>query len=186
MRKLAPVLLLAGLAACYEKSNAAAETAPAPAGATWDMTYLSTGHPIVARTEDGGTLTREAEVEALVNSYRVSIGLNALQSVADLRDVARAHSEHMIAHEFFGHRSPEEDLPADRVRLAGLGEARVGENIAAGYSTAQSAFDAWLASEGHRANIEDPSWTHHGVGYAFSASDRGAYYDYWTHNFVRR
>ena len=73
-----------------------------------------------------------------------------------------------------------------RAALAGLGHAKYGENIAAGYSGALSVFNAWLASDGHRANIEDPEWTHHGVGYAFTPADPGQYLDYWTHNFLRR
>ena len=181
------LLPMAALAACFEKaSDAEAAPATVSTSATWELTYETTGHPIVATTRDGGVLSRESDVEALVNNYRVSLGLPALQSLPTARDVARAHSEHMIAHSFFDHRSPEADLPGDRAAKAGLGHERYGENIAAGYTTAQSVFNAWMGSAGHKSNIEDPTWTHHGVGYAFAPSDPSFYYDYWTHDFLRQ
>ena len=185
--KWTALLPLLALAACFEKNAGSDDSTPtATAGATWEVTYPTTGHPLVATSRDGAVLSRESEVEALVNNYRVSLGLSALQPTASVRNVARAHSEHMIAHSFFDHRSPELDMPWDRAAKAGLAFTRFGENIAAGYTSPQSAFNAWLASAGHRANIEDPVWTHHGVGYAFSPTDPACYYDYWTHDFLRQ
>lgn len=40
----------------------------------------------------------------------------------------------------------------------------VGENIAYGYTSSSSVFQGWLNSSGHRANIENPNYTHVGFG----------------------
>jgi uncharacterized protein YkwD len=45
-----------------------------------------------------------------------------------------------------------------------------GENIAMGYRSAQSVFDGWMASDGHRANILNPSYTQMGIGHVASGS----------------
>jgi uncharacterized protein YkwD len=58
-----------------------------------------------------------------------------------------------------------------------------GENIAAGYSSPQTAFDAWMASPGHKENIERDGWTYSGVGYWYDSAS--TYQWYWTQNFTR-
>ncbi len=50
-----------------------------------------------------------------------------------------------------------------------------GENIAAGYQTPSAVLEGWLGSPGHRANIENCGFTHHGVGLNES---------HWTHMFI--
>jgi uncharacterized protein YkwD len=157
-----------------------------PASGSSTVTY-DNGHPLVFETTDPMTRANEADVEALINNHRVAMGMNALQSVSLVQDVARAHSAHMIVHDpaFFDHVNPEGDRPADRAAQAGVASSSYSENIAAGYATAESVVAAWLASEGHRANIENPEWTHTGVGYACAPADPSGYYDYWTQNFMR-
>ena len=51
-----------------------------------------------------------------------------------------------------------------------------GENIAWGTGSGDRAFDMWINSSGHRANIENCSYTHHGVGLADGR---------WTHLFLQ-
>ncbi len=150
------------------------------------VTYPN-GHPIVFETSDESAHANEAAVEALANDHRVAMGLGALQSHAVMENVARGHSVHMIVHDpaFFDHANPEGDQPWDRAVKAGLAFLLYGENIAAGYATPESVFTAWMASEGHKANLENPDWTHHGLGYAYTPNDPSHYYDYWTHNFMR-
>lgn len=55
-----------------------------------------------------------------------------------------------------------------------------GENIAAGYTTAQSVLDGWMHSAGHKANILSPGWKVMGAGYTHSAS---SYRYWWSQNF---
>jgi uncharacterized protein YkwD len=61
---------------------------------------------------------------------------------------------------------------------AGISYQSAGENIAAGYSTGASVLSGWLGSSGHKANIENANYTHHGVGYVAEGN-------YWTHVFAR-
>lgn len=146
------------------------------------------GHPLSATTDDSGTLMFESELIRRVNDYRVARGLNALVDSPSLRAAARAHSKHMVLHRFFSHASPEGYSPGDRLTLLGIPWTSVGENIAAGYATPQAVFDAWLASPGHRENIESEQWTHAGVGYGLDGapSEEFPHAHFWTQNFVRR
>jgi hypothetical protein len=71
-------------------------------------------------------------------------------------------------------------MPPDRVKAFGYPQG-VGENIAAGFSTAQSVFDAWKASSGHNANMLGSSYKALGIG---RACNPNAYYKcYWVTDF---
>jgi len=119
----------------------------------------------------------DAEVVAFVdlaNAQRVSLGRRALVWNAVAAQVALAHSQDMATRSFFSHVNPDGQTPFDRMTAAGITFTTAGENIAWGFSTGQSVFDAWMASPGHRGNIENAAYTHHGVG---------RYGTYWTHVF---
>jgi uncharacterized protein YkwD len=68
-----------------------------------------------------------------------------------------------------------------RSHAAGYGQPS-GENIAWGYQTADQVMAAWMASPGHRANIQNCDLKAIGVGAAQSA--RGQLL--WTQDFGRR
>lgn len=150
------------------------------------LTYEN-GHPLALPTDDSLALSFEADVIQLVNDHRVSRGLNALVDHGPLRDVARAHAQHMIEHRFTGHTNPEGLDAGARFTRAGLSWSVAGENIAAGPATPLDAFNAWMASPGHRQNIEREGWTHIGVGYALDPAPTDAYpcAHYWTQNFLK-
>jgi uncharacterized protein YkwD len=57
----------------------------------------------------------------------------------------------------------------------------MGENIAAGFSTAQDVFNAWKNSPGHNANMLDPSFKAIGIGLATVSGSSYTYY--WTTDF---
>jgi uncharacterized protein YkwD len=73
---------------------------------------------------------------------------------------------------------------SDRISLQGYNWTTVAENIAAGTSmdTAQEAFDAWVNSPGHRANMLNPNITQIGIGMAYNATSTYGYY--WTTDFA--
>ena len=146
-------------------------------------TSYENGHPISLSTDDSHTLNQENEVVWIVNDYRVSIGLNALVSTTALSDVARAHSLHMVIHDFFAHQNPEGDSPGQRILKGGILWSMAGENLAAGYSSPETAFDAWMNSPGHKENIERVEWVFTGVGVWVDPSS--AYGTYFTQNFSR-
>lgn len=112
----------------------------------------------------------------LMNQHRVDVGCPALTWNADVAAVAQAHSEDMVARNFFAHTNPDGDSPFDRLANAGIDFSAAAENIAYGYPTPEAVLDAWLASDGHRANIENCALTEHGVGLQDA---------YWTHLFIR-
>jgi uncharacterized protein YkwD len=121
----------------------------------------------------------DAEVISFVdqmNAHRVSLGLAPLAWRSDLAAVATAHSQDMTDRDFFSHTNPDGQSPGDRITEAGITFTAWGENIAWGYPTGSSVLSAWLASSGHRANIENSLFTQHGVGKVGNI---------WTHVFLR-
>ena len=119
------------------------------------------------------------EVEAFVsamNAHRETVGCPALEWHGDLATVAQAHSDDMVARDFFAHTNPDGDSPFDRMRAAGIAFSSAAENIAWGYPTGQAVLAGWLDSDGHRANIENCALTQHGVGLSATM---------WTHVFIR-
>jgi uncharacterized protein YkwD len=112
----------------------------------------------------------------LMNAHRASVGCPELSWNSEVSAVAQAHSEDMIARDFFSHTNPDGDSPFDRLRDAGVSYSAAAENIAYGYPTAEAVLTGWLGSSGHRANIENCSLTEHGVGLEGS---------HWTHVFIR-
>ena len=114
----------------------------------------------------------------IMNSYRASIGLTQLQWDNKIFTIAQAHSDDMNNRDFFNHTNPDGDSPFDRIQDAGVSYSSAGENIAKGQTDAQQVFDDWINSPGHKANIENANYTHHGVGY--NAESHA-----WTHVFVK-
>ncbi len=104
-----------------------------------------------------------------INEVRVAHGMRALTADERLREIARAHSETMLAGGFLGHESPDGSLPADRVRAAGIDFRLVGENVARSLrplGAVHGVVDEWMTSPGHRANILTPDFRRTGVGAA--------------------
>jgi uncharacterized protein YkwD len=100
---------------------------------------------------------------------------------AALLRAARGHSQDMANNEYFDHQSRDGRSPADRARAAGYGSRFVGENIAAGRSTAEGTVEQWLDSPGHCLNMLSPEYHELGVGHeSSSARSLG---DYWTQLF---
>ena len=56
------------------------------------------------------------------------------------------------------------------------------ENIAAGYKSPEIVVNAWMNSEGHRANIMNPNFRKIGVGYVYDANDPFGHY--WQQMFT--
>ncbi|MGB1700951.1 MAG: CAP domain-containing protein, partial [Nannocystaceae bacterium] len=134
----------------------------------------------------------EEEVVALSNAAR-AMGATcgaagefppapALSMESRLRCAARRHSGAMGEDGFFAHDNPNTgSSPFDRIEDEGYGFAAAGENIAAGYATAQDVVDGWLASDGHCANLMSASFSHIGVGFAYVEGSE--YGHYWTQVF---
>ncbi|RKN06741.1 CAP domain-containing protein [Streptomyces radicis] len=125
---------------------------------------------------DAGQQAAEA-VLALVNEERANAGCRPLTLDAALTNLAIAHSRDMAERGYFDHTDPDGRTPWDRAAAAGVSHLG-GENIARGQPDARAVMDAWMASEGHRANILNCDYTTLGVGAHFA--DGGPW---WTQNF---
>jgi uncharacterized protein YkwD len=178
------LLLFAGIAACDAGGASPSIDVTGPSVTLDD----ANGHPLLLPNTDPGVAVFETELLRLVNDHRLLMGLSPLIPSTRLGDAARAHCRHMIDHRFFAHASPEGLTPAERLTLADVDWSSVGENIAAGYSTPQAVFDAWMASPEHRANMESDAFTYAGAGYAQDAAPTPDFPQvyYWAMAFLRR
>ncbi|MFF0727191.1 CAP domain-containing protein [Streptomyces sp. NPDC004134] len=123
------------------------------------------------------TTAAEAEVLRLVNQERAQAGCRPLTNDPELAKLAGDYSQDMAARGFFDHTDPDGNDPWERAQDYGIADLG-GENIARGQANAQSVMDAWMNSEGHRANILNCDFRTLGVGAHFA--DGGPW---WTQNF---
>ncbi len=134
--------------------------------AFWPGRVFAEGAP----TEVDAVALARAVVE-LTNQERQKAGLLPLRWNDTLAVAGSAHARDMAKRNYFAHNTPEGLTPVERARRAGYpaygwGGLFVGENLARGYSTAEAAVRAWMASEGHRLNMLDPKYRETGVGVA--------------------
>lgn len=122
-------------------------------------------------------LDYEQQVVTLVNAERAKYGLAALTLDETLCGYARVKSQDMHDQGYFSHTSPTYGSPFDMMRAFGVSYRTAGGNIAMGYATPAAVVEAWMNSEGHRANILSANYTTLGVGYV---ADGG----YWTQWFI--
>ena len=130
----------------------------------------------------------QASVLARINQYRAagadcrSAGsfapAQALVWNANLLQAASGHSQDMAARNYFSHTSADGRTMVDRINATGYVWSTIGENIAAGYPTVNAVIDAWMASDGHCANIMNPNFKD--VGVACVPSSTSTYRTYWT------
>lgn len=107
----------------------------------------------------------EQRVVELTNQERKKHGLSPLVVNSKLTESAKAKSQDMAEHDYFNHTSPTYGSPFDMMDKLGISYQTAGENIAKGQSTPESVVQAWMDSEGHKANILNPKFTHIGVGF---------------------
>jgi uncharacterized protein YkwD len=102
----------------------------------------------------------------------------ALTGDSRLDAAAQGHSDWMASTLTFSHTGAGGSQPWDRVTAKGYKWTTVGENIAAGYSTADAVVAGWLASPGHCNNIMNGAFSQAGVG--MKNTTAGSYHYYWT------
>ncbi len=83
-----------------------------------------------------------------------------------LNIAAQEHAEDMQRRRYFSHTSPEGADVGERANKAGYSWKGIGENIAWGQPTPESAVESWRNSYGHCANMMNPDYIHIGVGRA--------------------
>lgn len=120
----------------------------------------------------------ELEVLVLVNNYRVSKGLNTLEKIDYIATVAEGHDNYMIS---VGQVSHNNFAERHQALVTNLGAKTVSENVAYNYATPQGVFNAWLASDGHRVNMEG-DFTHFSIAIRANADGK----KYYTNLFMKK
>ncbi len=152
-----------------------------PPGGTRSYTPLAQmrDHRIYLPIITGNSPSPEEQLITAINAERARYGLAALTAHPILMGVAEAHSADMATRAYFAHTGPDGLGPCQRMTRAGYRWWACGENIGAGYPSAQLMLAAWLGSTGHRANILSTAYTDIGIGYV----PDGYYHHYWTADF---
>ena len=131
----------------------------------------------------------ELEFLRVINEYRENNGLPALILSDALSVASERHDEDMARYNFFAHETlgssyfPINSEPWDRMALSGYDypDSYRAENLAAGYETAEEAFEAWRTSPGHNVNMLDAKQRVIGVA---RIQEPDSYYGwYWTTDF---
>lgn len=100
-----------------------------------------------------------------------------LHANAALEQAVQSHTQDMAENNFLGHEGTSGSLPGDRAATAGYAWSSIGENVAAGQTTAEEVVGTWLSSTGHCENLMSPDYTETGVGHAVNrSSDKGTYW----------
>ena len=133
----------------------------------WYITPVETNNTTTNNTSTNvSNLSMTSDEETifnLVNEARRNAGLNELKLDKELLRVARIKSQDMVDNNYFSHNSPIYGTPFQMIKNFGISYTSAGENIA-GHQTAKQAFDAWMNSSGHKANILGNSFNYTGIG----------------------
>lgn len=109
----------------------------------------------------------EIEAEQLINlhnDYRGELGLDVFTANPVLMEQAQAHAEWMFAKRTMSHGSWwSGNQLTTRIKKAGYKYKGIAENVAAGQTTPEQVFTAWVKSRGHRNNIRG-NYNEIGVG----------------------
>lgn len=114
----------------------------------------------------------EIETMKLINDYRLSIGLNALEKINHISFKCEEHNNYMIANNVVDHN---DFTSRSNNIISVLGAKKVGENVAYNYKTSDAAVRAWLDSPGHKENIVG-DFTHFGLSVTTDAKTGKKYY----------
>lgn len=118
----------------------------------------------------------QSQVVSLCNQKRAEAGLPPLVEDATLDGLAQIRAGEIVS--VFDHTRP--DGSSCFTVLDGVQWNACGENIAAGQISPEEVVNAWMNSEGHRANILSPKFNKIGVGYVTG----GDYGTYWSQLFT--
>ncbi len=122
---------------------------PMSAGAAADTSIGITGDAVYQYAWD--VLDR-------INAERASAGVAPLEMDTVLLDAAMERAAECAV--YYAHTRPDD---SDCFTVCDW-RSRVGENIAAGYTSPAAVMDGWMHSEGHRANILDTRFRSVGIG----------------------
>lgn len=120
----------------------------------------------------------EVEILELINNHRLSLGLNPLEDMGLVKSVAYSHTDYMVDNNVVSH---DNFFKRSSYLKENAGAKSVSENVAYGYTSAQSVVKAWLKSEGHKANIEGDF-----TSFDVSAEENAEGKWYYTNIFIKK
>lgn len=137
-----------------------------------DSSEIETANATVQKVVTYSYNSIELETMELINAHRVSKGLNPLEKINHMSYKSEEHDNYMIANNVVNHN----DFAARSENIMKtLGAKSVSENIAYNYNTPQAVLNAWLASPGHKENIEG-NFTHFGIAIKENPATGKKYY----------
>jgi hypothetical protein len=136
----------------------------------------------------GGGYSPDGEERAfldLINTYRRQHGAGNLALQNQLGAAADHHSQDMADKNYFSHKLSNGDSAEENIARFGYTNWKyVGENIAAGFESANKAMDAWKSSPEHDQNMRNGHFTEIGIGRAYNGNAKYGWY--WTTTFGSR
>lgn len=119
------------------------------------------------------------EVLRLVNEERAKAGLSELKLDAAVTAAANVRAKEIK--QSFSHTRPDGSSFSTALTEQGAAYRGSGENIAWGQKTPEQVMNAWMNSDGHRANILNKSFTNLGVGYYLDESGTAHWVQLFTY-----
>ncbi len=110
------------------------------------------------------TTLSSQEIFSETNTERQKAGVRELKYNSLLEKSAEAKVRDMFEKHYFEHTSPTGEALTDILNDTGYEYVVAGENLAMGkFATNQEVVDAWMESQGHRANILNGEYTDVGI-----------------------
>jgi uncharacterized protein YkwD len=152
------------------------------------------GQAVISTPPGGGSTsldTEESTFLTLINAYRAQNGAGPLQVSPTLEKASTWMSNDMATKNYVSHTDSLWRDPATRLAAFGYTSSPWGENIAAGYSDAQTTLNQLISAcdpdgtgsctYAHRRNMLNPGFTAIGIGRVFYSDS--SYKWYWTTDF---
>ena len=117
----------------------------------------------------------------LVNIERAKEGLKPLKKDDTLTGLSDIRAKETVT--LFEHKRPNGTKWSTILKENNVSYTNAGENIASGYSTPEDVVNAWMNSEGHRANIMSKTYEKIGVSCYIDNNSKDKYY--WAQLFIK-
>uniref|UniRef100_UPI004049E7D2 CAP domain-containing protein n=1 Tax=Gelidibacter sp. TaxID=2018083 RepID=UPI004049E7D2 len=120
----------------------------------------------------------EIEILERINNHRINLGLNPLNNLNIIKSVAYTHTDYMVSVDEVNH---DNFFQRKNSLVQNAAATKVSENVAYAYSSAEAVVNAWINSDGHRANIEGDF-----TDFEISAEQNEEGKWYYTNIFIKR
>lgn len=122
-----------------------------------------TQEPDVETPDTDSVHSYVTQVVKLVNEERAKAGLSEL--TLDMDITAAANVRAVEIKQSFSHTRPDGSSFSTALKEQGVSYRGSGENIAWGQKSPEQVMNAWMNSDGHRANILNSNYKNIGIGY---------------------